>query len=335
MDDSRRRELRLRVRREVPDAPGVYTWRGADGQCLYVGKSRRLRTRMLSYLGPSATRNDSRIRNLVFAIESFEWQTTAGELMALLIEDARIKQLEPRYNERQRDYRERMYLLLTDDVFPACLVTDGDVSRSGDLWGPFKDEYFCRDLKLILTEEFGLRSCTDPAPYRRSARFDLGQCSGPCRDAVTPAAYAANASAVRAFLDGDSATVVAGVEHKMAEASASLDFERAALLRDRLGFCERFATRQRFFRAFREGRMTVTDSNAGLTLPFERGVLQRIHRAGQPDLLIPPDLGQPVADPRILLDRANILYSWKGLARNAPAAPERGSHPSRNEIAHK
>lgn len=313
----------------------MYTWRGADGQCLYVGKSRRLRTRMLSYLGPSATRHDSRIRNLVFAIESFEWQSTAGELMALLIEDARIKQLEPRYNERQRDYRERMYLLLTGDAFPACVVTNGDPHRGGRLWGPFKDEYFCRDLKLILTEEFGLRSCTDPTPYRRSARYDLGQCPGPCRDAVTPASYAANASAVRAFLDGDCARAVAGLERKMAEASASLDFERAALLRDRMAFCGRFAARQRFFREFREGPMAVTDSSAGLTLEFEQGMLQRIHKAGEPDLPVPADLSQPLADPRILLDRANILYAWNGLARTAPAPAERRSRPSRSEMAHK
>ena len=319
MDDKRRSELRAEVRQAVPESPGVYTWRGIDGQVLYVGKSRNLRKRMLSYLTSAAARPDARTRNLVFAIHCFEWQETPGELMALLVEDARIKQFEPRYNERQRDYRERMYLLLTDDPFPACLVTDGTAHRGGTLWGPFKDEYFCKDLKLILSEELRIRWCTDAAPHRRSARFDLGQCPGPCRGAVSRNAYAACARSVRTFLAGDASVVVAGLDTKMSEASANLDFERAALLRDRRDFCLRFATRQQFFREFREGAVAVSDRAAALTLRFEGGLLRAVERPGFKDIAVPEELARPLADDRVLLDRANIVYSWRNVAHAARA----------------
>ncbi len=311
VDANRLGELRERVRRTVPPSPGVYTWLGACGERLYVGKSNSLRQRMLSYLTPAAARPDARTRNLAFAIDSFEWQETRGELMALLLEDARIKQYEPRYNERQRDYRERMYLLLTDDPYPACLITEADDHQGGSLWGPFKDEYFCRDVKLILSDELGLRACADAVPFRHSARFDLGQCSGPCRAAISTQDYGAIVATARAFLDGDGGALVALLAARMQEASAGFDYERAALLRDRIAFCQRFSARQRFFHQFREGSFTAVDERAQVTLLFERGLLRDLKGPAQEPLLVPPELDGPLSDPRVFLDRANVLYSWQ------------------------
>lgn len=310
MDATKRARLRAAVQASVPERPGVYTWLSAAGERLYVGKSRNLRKRMLSYLVPVAARPDARTRNLVSGIDRFEWQETTGELMALLLEDALIKRFEPRHNERQKDYRERMYLLLTDDAFPACVVTDGCSGRAGTLWGPFKDEYFCRDLRAILTDDLGLRACTDAEPVRKSARYDLGQCPGPCRGAISAEQYGSTVSAVRAFLEGDATGVVATLAAKMDEASAALQFERAALLRDRLEFCGRFATRQRFFRQFREGRLVVRDAAAGLIFDFDQGTIARASARTGELVHVPPELVHPPADPRAFLDRANILYAW-------------------------
>ena len=100
---------------------------------------------------------------------------------------------------RQREYLERRYLLLTEDPYPTCLVVEDRLPRPGRLFGPFKDQYFVSDLISLLTDEFGLRACQDRQPFRRSAEFDLGTCSGACRSAITTAEYAAIAQRVEGF----------------------------------------------------------------------------------------------------------------------------------------
>ncbi|MCC7363156.1 MAG: CoA transferase [Dehalococcoidia bacterium] len=204
--NDRAAELRAQINRAVPESPGVYTWLGAAGEPLYVGKSRNLRRRMLSYLTPRHAAPDARMRHLTYAIDAFQWRPTSGELLALLLEDALIKQVLPRHNVQQRDYGERRYLLLTGDAFPAVVVAES-ARRPGALFGPFKDQYFVADLAEFVGEWFGLRSCQDPVPFRRSARFDLGRCPGPCRDAVSVGDYASSVAAATAFLDGEGAWI--------------------------------------------------------------------------------------------------------------------------------
>lgn len=307
-------ELRLRLRAEVnatvPESPGVYAWLGASGEPLYVGKAVNLRRRMLSYLAPRAAAPESHIRHLAHGIAAFAWRPAAGELLALLLEDALIKRLEPRHNERQRDYRERRYLLLTSDAYPACLVVEAAPPRPGTLFGPFKDQYFVAELIELVREAFGLRACTDRDPFRRNARYDLGQCPGPCRGAVTRDAYGEAASRARAFLGGDETWVAARLAASMSAAAEELRFEDAAGLREQLAFVARFCARQRFVTAFREGAFTVDEPRFGLTYHFERGALAELRAAGGEALEVPPELREPPCDPRFALDRANLVREW-------------------------
>ena len=320
----RRRELRQAVREQVPACPGVYSWLGPDGECLYIGKSRNLRARMLSYLTPANARPDARQRHLVSAIRRFEWHTTAGELMALLLEDTLIKERNPRHNERQKDYRERRYLLLTDDPFPTCLVVEAPSHRRGTLYGPFKDEHFAADLRTLLTDTFGLRACSDREPFRHSARFDLGQCLAPCRGMSDASPYAAIVRRITAFLAGDASWVEAKLSAEMAEASEHLQFERAAATRDSLAFCQRFTARQAFFRAFESETMTVGERASALSYEFAAGTLSAAHTDRGEPLAIPPQLEQPITDRRLLLDRANIVFAWlKAQKSPGPVRPIR------------
>lgn len=314
----RLRALRLAVREAVPDRPGVYTWLGQGGEKLYIGKSRALKTRMLSYLHPGNLRPDARLRHLAQAITAFEWKETQGELLALLLEDALIKKLNPRHNERQKDYRERAYVLLTDDLFPALLVAGGESRRAGTLYGPFKDEYFARELVQLLTDALALRACTDAEPWRRSARYDLGQCPGPCRGAITAEDYALRVRAARAFFDGDAGPLRRRLEAKMADASDHLRFEEAAALRDALEFAGRFAERQRFFREFESAWFSVQEERAGVVYTFTHGSLSRLQRCGEP-VAPPPELRERVEDRRFLLDRANVVYAWLGRTKGEAA----------------
>jgi excinuclease ABC subunit C len=308
--DEDRRKLREAVSENVPEAPGVYVWLGADREPLYVGKAVRLRRRMLSYLAPSQTDNRSRRRHLAFSIRAFEYRETAGELAALLLEDALIKQLRPRHNVRQRDYLERRYLLLTNDPFPTCIVVERDLARPGKLYGPFKDQYFVADLIALITDEFGLRACQDRQPFRKSARFDLGVCRAPCRDAVSIAEYSEITCRVRAFLDGEERWIVGRLTAAMECAAEALRFERAAEAKERLALCRRFTGRQRFIRAFRESAIPATEPRFGLAYRFERGALVKLtHQAGIL-LPIPEELAHSPEDARFALDRANLVHSW-------------------------
>jgi len=310
LTETRRLELRARIHSGVPEAPGVYTWRSGQGELLYVGKSRNLRKRMLSYLTPAQTRLDGRKRHLVSAIDGFAWRTTAGELLALLLEDALIKQFDPRHNERQKDYRERRYLLLTDDAFPTCLVVEGETPRGGTLFGPFKDEYFVQDLIALITDRSGMRACHDAEPFRRSPRYDLGQCKAPCRGAITKAAYAAVAVHARNLLLGDSSWFEAALEKEMQAASDALRFEEAAALRDHLEFCKRFAARQRFFHRFATEPMVVEEQGHGLQYHLNSGALMGVTTRDGAALRVPRELAAQPCDRRFFLDRANLVYAW-------------------------
>jgi excinuclease ABC subunit C len=300
--------LRDRVVGEVSSRPGVYTWLGRDGEVLYVGKSVNLRRRMLGYLTPGAAASRSRL--LVSALADFRWEETAGELLALLLEDALIKSQQPRHNTRQRDFLERRFLLLTDDAYPTCLIAEQHSGRSGELFGPFKDEYFVAELIALITEEFGLRACHDRRPFRRSARYDLGTCTGPCRGAISEAEYAPFAGRVRAFLSGDAEWITARLTAAMGEAAAEARFELAQVVKERIAFCVRFAARQIFLDQFRSAMTTVSEPSSGLEYAFCRGALVELRSREGGLLPVPDALGEPVEDPRVLLDRANVVYSW-------------------------
>ena len=310
--DKRRQELRREINAAIPESPGVYVWLGAQGEKLYVGKSRNLRRRMLSYLTPSAGRIDARQRHLSYSINSFAWRRAEGELLALLLEDALIKQYEPRHNDRQRDYRERRYLLLTDDPFPACLCVDAVAPRPGRLFGPYKDEYFVAELIDFLCDSFELRACPDRDPFRRSARYDLGRCAGPCRDAISVAEYADRVAQASAFLDGDETWLRARLAGQMHRAADELRFEEAASLRERLAFTQRFCARQRFLARFGEGPSSITERRYGLTYRFERGSVDAITRDSGAAVPVPDELSARLEDRRFVLDRANVIHDWCG-----------------------
>jgi excinuclease ABC subunit C len=309
-----RARLAAEVRRNVPSRPGVYTWLGEGGETLYIGKSRNLRARMLSYLAPANAAPESRMRLLAASLRGFRYRETGSDLLALLLEDALIKQHQPRHNTRQREDRERRYLLVTNDAFPALLTVEAPAARPGTLFGPFKDEYFVAELIALLVEEFGLRACRDADPYRRSARYDLGLCPAPCRGAIAPAAYAERVKRARAFLDGDDGWLRAVVDDAIDRASNALEYERAAVLVERRAFVSRFAARQRFFREWRTQRLGVEEASSGHRFWFEGGRLVELRDGEGEPAPVPPELTSGGSD-AALLDRAMIVANACGQGR--------------------
>ena len=131
-------------------------------------------------------------QRLASEIAEFSYTETGTELLALLLEDRLIKREYPEYNVRQREYREYRYLCLTEGEFPNLrVVRNLDEAPAGDLFGPFRDLYFATEVKQISEDLLHLRACSDAQPSRRSPRYDLGRCPGPCRGKVSKDEYAA------------------------------------------------------------------------------------------------------------------------------------------------
>jgi metallophosphoesterase superfamily enzyme len=331
-----RSDVRLRlageVRETVPAAPGVYAFMDGRGRLLYIGKSVNLRQRMSSYFGHEPLRAEPHLGRLVAAIRSFAWWQTPSELMALLFEDAMIKEFLPPGNTRQKEMLENRYLELTDDEFASCRIVE-HAPDFGDreVFGPFKDVHFASTLRDIVHEALGVRTCREPKPVGRCLGFDIGRCSGPCREAIGRDEYRESVVRARSFLSGEGDVVLDSLTVARDRASAARRYEEAARLRDAIGTCRRFGAHERFARRFTSGGCTIHCEEGGADYRFERGALiepavviashGRSARPAPPDESVfePSDAGRraaaalrrsPAPDRRLLADRTRIVCNW-------------------------
>ncbi|MEO1136023.1 MAG: excinuclease ABC subunit UvrC [Pseudomonadota bacterium] len=220
----------------LPGKPGVYRMVGAAGDVLYVGKAKNLKNRVSSYA--SARGHSNRIMRMIAETRSMEFVVTATETEALLLEANLIKQLKPRYNVILRDDKSFPYILVAEDHEAAQILKHrGAQKRPGAYYGPFASAGAVNRTLNTLQKAFLLRSCSDSVYEGRSRPCLLHQikrCAAPCVGLVSHDAYQALVDEAKAFLAGDSAEVQKALSDQMEQASAALDFERAAGLRDRI-----------------------------------------------------------------------------------------------------
>ncbi len=249
------------VREGAADRPGVYRMLSPEGEVIYVGKSKNVRSRLLSYFR-CAYPGEKGARILRQAT-MIDWEYTPSEFAALLRELRLIKQLRPRFNvAMKRDARHYSFIKLTRGPAPKLAVSRG---ASGDdasvYYGPFvgaqRVEEALRELSDVLT----LRDCRSDMPmhftdqaelFKLSARtpgcirYEIGKCLGPCVAGCSSSEYEARAQLARAFLDGADDGPMDSLRTRMEQASGQLEFERAAILRDKLRRLE--ALREQFGR---------------------------------------------------------------------------------------
>lgn len=222
--------------RRAPAGPGVYRMIDAHGEVLYVGKAKSIKKRILAYARP--TGHDSRILRMVAATATLEFVSTRSETEALLLEANLIKRLRPRFNVLLRDDKSFPYILITKDhPAPQILKHRGARSRPGDYYGPFASVWAVNRTITALQRAFLLRSCSDAVFESRTRPCLLHQikrCSAPCTGEVSPEQYAEYVREAREFLSGKSRLVKEELAEEMEEAAKALDFERAAIYRDRL-----------------------------------------------------------------------------------------------------
>src|SRR5579871_6188746 len=221
----------------APTSPGVYRMLNAANDVLYVGKAKNVRKRLSSYARPGAPQ-PARILRMIAATVAVEIISTATETEALLLEANLIKQLRPRFNVQLRDDKSFPYILITGDHWAAQILKHrGAQSRPGQYFGPFASAGAVNRTITALQRAFLIRSCTDAffeSRTRPCLLYQIKRCAGPCTREIDFPGYTELVREAKDFLSGRSQAVKQQLATEMEKASTELEFETAALYRDRL-----------------------------------------------------------------------------------------------------
>ena len=225
-----------RFAKNAPSAPGVYRMIDGQREVLYVGKAKNIKKRITAYTRP--TGHDNRIIRMISGTVAMEFVTTKTETEALLLEANLIKRLRPRFNVLLRDDKSFPFILITSDHWaPQIVKHRGARSRPGHYYGPFASAGAVNRTINALQRAFLLRSCSNSffeARTRPCLLYQIKRCSAPCTGEIDFAGYGELVREANAFLSGRSRLVQKQMATEMDAASAALDFERAAVYRDRL-----------------------------------------------------------------------------------------------------
>ncbi len=231
-------ELLQRKLDTLPDGPGVYLWKNAEGEVLYVGKAKRLSSRVRSYFAADPVLGPGKSL-LLRQISDVETIVVPNEADSLLLENNLIKQYQPRFNVRLKDDKSYPSIAVTvNEPFPRVLVTRRRDLAGARYFGPYTDVTSLRRTLAIIRRIFTVRSCTDDIPQERRERpcldFHIGRCRAPCVGRQLEADYRAMITEVLAFLEGRTVDVRETLRGMMNIASERTDYERARDLRDTL-----------------------------------------------------------------------------------------------------
>jgi len=238
--------LRERLK-ALPETPGVYLMRDAQGRVIYAGKALSLRNRVPNYFQASSVLPEH-IAAMVARVYEFEVITTATEKEALVLEQTMIKRHRPRFNIRLRDDKNYLYIKLPlNEDFPRIMLVRRPASDGARYWGPYTHAIALRTTLKTVRRVIPYRSCKDSefALGRPCFYFHLNLCSAPCAGFINREAYHEQLNQVASFLDGRSDHVAKRLKVQMQEAADKLEYEAAARYRDRLDAMERMAERQK------------------------------------------------------------------------------------------
>jgi excinuclease ABC subunit C len=224
----------------VPKDPGVYLFKDASGEILYVGKAKNLRSRVKSYFSKSD--HPAKTVKLVSNVRQIDWIVVNNEVEALLLENKLIKQHSPKYNVSLKDGKTFAYIALTKEVFPRIL-TSRKVSPKIESFGPYTDGTMRMDLQRLVTKVFKVRVCSK-LPKRACLNFHIGLCCAPCMGNVSKEEYGRIIGQARSFLGGDYKETMAILRAQMREASKEKKYERAMELRNQIESIQLLTRRQ-------------------------------------------------------------------------------------------
>ena len=268
--------LREHVRARAENRPGVYRMFGPDGRILYVGKSIRIRTRLLSYF--RAPRGE-KAWELIKESTRIEWEYIPNEFAALILEMKQIQSAQPRFNVQHRRRKIYAFVKITNETAPRVLAVSRIARDGASYFGPFPRVGAVARTVRELGQTLGLRDCPGTTPVYfgdqlemfsggrppRCLRAELRTCLAPCCGRPTAMEYKGAVDIARAFLEGRTVGPLGDLESRMSEAAGRMDFEYAALLRDRLERLLRFRDELAAFRG------TVEDLSFVYRVPGHNG----------------------------------------------------------------
>ena len=227
----------------LPESPGVYLWKDAEGKVLYVGKAKRLRSRVRSYFASDHPASP-KTRGLVRHVHDLETIVVPTEAHALILEANLIKEYRPRFNIALKDDKSYPYIKVTvQEPYPRVFVTRRLQNDGARYFGPYTDVGRMRQALNVVKRVFTVRSCNYDMPRELPERacldFAIKRCKAPCIGNQSLADYRAMVDEVAVFLDGKTDEVVRRISARMEEAAERLDFERAGELRDALRHLQR------------------------------------------------------------------------------------------------
>ncbi len=234
----------------IPDAPGSYQFRDADGRVIYVGKAKSLRSRLSNYF-QNPFNMHPRTAQMVSTAATVEWIQVENEVEALMLEYNLIKEHRPRFNVRLVDDKSYPYLAVTvQDEWPRPRVMRGRKKKGTRYFGPYAHAYAIRDTLDSLLRTFPVRTCSDAKleRHRKLGKpcllFHIEKCSGPCVGEVSAEQYQTMVDDLCQFLDGDTEPVIHRLQSSMMKAAEDLEFEQAARLRDRIATVKKAVEKQ-------------------------------------------------------------------------------------------
>src|ERR687883_829889 len=235
---------------QIPDSPGVYKFRDEHRRVIYVGKAKSLRQRLSSYFQDLANLHP-RTRTMVTTAAAVEWTVVSTEVEALQLEYSWIKEFDPRFNVKYRDDKSYPSLAVTlHEEFPRLMVGRGPKKRGVRYFGPYSHAWAIRETVDLLLRVFPARTCS-AGVFKRAGQVGrpcllgyIGKCSAPCVGRVSAEEHRRIVEDFVDFMAGRTDLMIKRLEREMAEAAESMEYEKAARLRDDIGALKRAMEKQ-------------------------------------------------------------------------------------------
>ena len=263
------KEVRLKhLIKRLPNLPGVYKMLGKNGDILYVGKAKSLKSRVNSYF--AKTIDHPKTRALVARIHNIETIITRSETEALLLEQNLIKEYRPPYNVLLRDDKSYLYVFISaDKPYPRLAYGRGKGNhQKGRFFGPFPSAHAAKETLVLMQKMFQMRQCTNTFFKQRQRpclEYQIKRCRAPCVGLVSPEEYNEDVNNTIRFLKGDSGDIHSTLIEKMENAAEALDFEKAVFYRDQLSMLREVQAKQAVYTVQGEADVIAIASQAGMT----------------------------------------------------------------------
>ena len=233
----------------LPQQPGIYKYYDAANEMLYVGKAKNIRKRVSSYFNKTFT--NYKTHELVLRIDHIEFTIVGSEQDAFLLENALIKQFQPRYNINLKDDKSYPFIVIKKEPFPRIFLTRKKINDGSEYLGPFTSAGRVRELISFIRQYIPLRTCKLPLTpkniekkkFKVCLEYHLGNCKGPCQGFQSEEDYAEGLQQIRQMLKGNLSPVMNRFKQQMAEFAGEMEFEKAEMIRKKLDHLENYQAR--------------------------------------------------------------------------------------------